>query len=62
VRDKLYLISVGFAGAAIGLLVAQFFFGASGTGVTETIAWCGFVLFFGGHIWLRMNHEVRGRS
>lgn len=57
IKDKFYLAAVGFAGAALGLLIAGYAFGATGTDWPETIAWAGFVITFGSHLMLRNKAE-----
>ncbi len=57
-KEKSYLVAVGFAGAGFALLAAKYLFGATGTDTPENIAFLGFVVSFGTHIFLRLKTKA----
>jgi hypothetical protein len=58
VIEKWCFAAIAFFGAAAGLLVAKYLFGATGVDAAEGLFFGGFVISFGIHVALRLKRDV----
>jgi hypothetical protein len=55
VIEKSYFAAAAFFGATAALLTAKILFGSTGVDTLESISFCGFIVSFGTHIFLRLR-------